>query len=319
MQTKKRAKPVKFGKAAKEPEKKVEFESPEPTVEQPEAHVPQAPQAPQHGGELVDKLSDVPFEADFGTPPAPPAAPVAPSAPEPVQAPTPPAAPAAEEIVHSDNLQATPSAFDSNPEMPNQTIPPIGRANEQIAFSPHDTVFNTPPDGAEKKKNPFLYFLIIAFVAFLTGIGFMAGIYYAMPNKNFFAMFTLPSMPNIPGIQQPSPTPLPVAKPTPSPVEKEVKLSDYTVKVLNGSGISGQAAKVKASLTAEGFTVTSTGNADSSDVLKTQISYKKTVTTSALTKIKDVLKKTYVLDKETETTVAKDADITIIIGKDTAK
>jgi hypothetical protein len=338
MQTKKRAKPVKFGKAAKEQEKKVATVEAEPTEEaapvQPDqpAEEQQAPAAKQEG-ELVDKLSDVPFETDFGVPstaagPTTPPTPVAPSVQPPVEAPQPQVtAPAAEEqpqqdIVKSDNIQSVPSAFDSSPTASTgSSIPPIGRANEPIPFSPHETVFNTPPDSGEKKKNPFLYFIVIALVAFVTGIAFMAGIYYAMPNKNFFSMLSLPKLSGIPGIPQASPTPVPVAKAAPTATPPAMKLSDYSVKVLNGSGVSGQAAKVKASLTAEGFTVSSTGNADRSDVQKTQITYKKTVTSDILIKVKDVLKKTYVLDKETELPPADSSgdDITVTIGKEAAQ
>lgn len=343
MQTKKRAKPVKFGKAARDAEKKVEAQVEEQAAA-PEAVEPEQPAAPpaaagpaqppagqQQGGELVDKLSDVPFETDFGVPssqvgPAAPSVPAAPATPPaqaapPQQEPVAPPEQHAQEEIKSDNIQPVPSAFDSSPNASSSSIPPIGRANEPIPFNPHETVFNTPPDAGEHKKNPFLYFLIIALVAFVTGIAFMAGIYYAMPNKNFFAMFSVPNMPGIPGVAQPSPTPEPVAKvqPTVTP-EKEVKLSDYSVKVLNGSGVSGQAAKVKTALTAEGFTVASTGNADRTDVEKTQITYRKTVTSAALTKVKDVLKKSYVLDKETQLPSADSSspDITITIGKQTA-
>jgi hypothetical protein len=329
MQTKKRAKPVKFGKAAKEQEKKVETPEVEPTqeaapvepAEEQKAPVaPEQPQAPaaKQEGELVDKLSDVPFETDFGVPSsnATPPAPVAPPQ-------TQPEAPVVEEQpVKSDNLQPVPSAFDTSPTAPaGSSIPPIGRANEPIPFSPHETVFNTPPDVSEKKKNPFLYFLVIALVAFVTGIAFMAGIYYAMPNKNFFAMFSMPNISSLPGIPQATPTPVPVAKASPTATPPAMKLADYSVKVLNGSGVSGQAAKVKAALTASGFTVSSTGNADSNDVQKTQITYKKTVTSDVLTKVKDVLKKSYVLDKETQLPAADSSkdDITITIGKETAQ
>jgi hypothetical protein len=342
MQTKKRAKPVKFGKAAKDQEKKTEVAvEAEPSEEatpaqpaQPEqpAVEPQTPApAAKQESELVDKLSDVPFETDFGVP-STNAGPTTPTVPtDPVQPAGEPQSPAAtpltevqppQDVVRSDNIQSVPSAFDTSPTAPSgSSIPPIGRANEPIPFSPHETVFNTPPDGGEKKRNPFLYFIVIALVAFVTGIAFMAGIYYAMPNKNFFAMFSMPNLSSIPGIPQATPTTAPVAKAVPTVTPPAKKLSDYSVKVLNGSGVSGQAAKVKASLTAEGFTVSSTGNADSSDVQKTQITYKKTVSDDVLTKVKDTLKKTYVLDKETklpDAAASKD-DITITIGKLTSK
>jgi hypothetical protein len=336
MQTKKRAKPVKFGKAAKEVEPKVasvaapaeepKVEAPVAAPEHPVAEKPaEAPQQPaSQNSELVDKLSDVPFETDFNSPAAETPAsaavePHAPSTPAPVEftaTSTNPAVPSTSEEPKAESIEPIAAPIDVNAST---TVPPIGRSNEPIPFNPHETVFNTPPDAGEKKKNPFLYFLIIAFVAFVTGIAFMAGIYYAMPDKNFFAMPSIPSLPSLPGTTQPSPTPQPVAQSTVTPIPS-VAAADYKIRVLNGSGVSGQAAKVKASLAAEGLTVTSTGNAETSDVQKTQITYKKTVSAATLAKVKDVLKKTYVLEKETElpSTAASEPDITITIGKQTA-
>jgi LytR cell envelope-related transcriptional attenuator len=49
--------------------------------------------------------------------------------------------------------------------------------------------------------------------------------------------------------------------------------ADVSVEVLNGSGTSGLAAKAGEGLTANGFTVTSTGNADSHSYTKTEIRF----------------------------------------------
>lgn len=341
MQTKKRAKPVKFGiKAKEEAEKKqlkAEAAVDEPKIVETPTEEEVTPSTPQNT-ELVDKLSDVPFETDFGTPNeeptkpvhAEPARPAKAAAPEPepefTATSTNPAEPEEEELakpISPEPIVTEPEPVSSSGS--SSSIPPIGRANEPIPFNPHETVFNTPPDAGEKKRNPFVFFIIIALVAFLTGLAFMAGIYYAMPNKNLFAMPSLPSLPSLPalpGVTQPTPTPQLSAKASPTTAPSpEVKLSDYSVKVLNGSGVSGQAAKVKAALEAEGFTVASTGNAASNDFAKTQVTYQKRVSKDALNKVITVLKKSYVVEKETElpTTATKESDITITIGKETAK
>ena len=338
MQTKKRAKPVKFGKAAREAEEKAvvvdepkteaEPASETPVVkETPEAEQPTV-EAHQKGGDLVDKLSDVPFETDFGTPsgttPQPtaqtPSAPAASSTPqpEPVQfsatATNPAETASAVEAPKTDAVQPVSAPIEVSNDASNA---PIGRSNEPIPFNPHETVFNTAPEAVEKKKNPVLYFLIISFVAFVTGIAFMAGIYYAMPDKNFFAM---PNVPALPGGAQPTATTAPSAPATATPVAT-VKNSDYTISVLNGSGIRGEAAKARAALEEDGFTVGTVGNADSSDVVKTQIVYKKTVSADAITKLKAVLGKTYSLEKETQlpTAATQATDIVVTIGKEAAK
>jgi LCP family protein required for cell wall assembly len=53
--------------------------------------------------------------------------------------------------------------------------------------------------------------------------------------------------------------------------ELDVQPQDITVKVLNGSGVAGRAAEVAAALEAQGFTVTSVGDADRSDYAATEI------------------------------------------------
>ena len=60
-------------------------------------------------------------------------------------------------------------------------------------------------------------------------------------------------------------TSTPTLTPTPEPVD----LSKYNVRILNGSGITGEAAKVKILLTTLTFAKVSTGNADTSNY-KTQ-------------------------------------------------
>lgn len=60
------------------------------------------------------------------------------------------------------------------------------------------------------------------------------------------------------------------ASPSPRP-ELVVQPEEITVQVLNGSGVAGRAAEVAAALEAQGFTVSSIGDADSSDYAVTEI------------------------------------------------
>jgi hypothetical protein len=66
--------------------------------------------------------------------------------------------------------------------------------------------------------------------------------------------------------------PVPDVAPTPTAPET-VAPSEVSVAVYNGSGISGLAASAAADLEAQGFTVASTGNADSTEYSATEIRY----------------------------------------------
>lgn len=109
------------------------------------------------------------------------------------------------------------------------------------------------------------------------------------------------------------------AKPTsvPSPTSKQIDLSAYSIAVLNGSGLPGQAAAVKKILEDTGFTVATIDNADKSDYQKTTIQAKKSVSSDFTQKLKDSLSKTYRVD-ETITPLESTAtsDIVVTVGKE---
>lgn len=103
---------------------------------------------------------------------------------------------------------------------------------------------------------------------------------------------------------------------TPSPTSEPLDLSKYNIKILNGSGITGAASELKESLTGEGFTVTTTGNAATSNYTDTTVYANKDVNPKYLEKLKSFLKQSYTLasdsaDSDESTT---GADITIVIG-----
>jgi hypothetical protein len=198
------------------------------------------------------------------------------------------------------------------------TLPPSAftiQANEQPAAETTGTAASAPE--GEKKKRFGLYFIVVAFLSFVLGLGAMAAAsYFGLVNSN------LPKVPiTIPMIgvlgQKPTPTaPPPTVKPTVKPVDAAA----FTISVLNGSGISGKAATVKTSLTTDGFKVTSTGNADNSNFTKTVIAAKKSVDPAFLTKLEDELKKSFTVD--TIVTTIPDSsptDVTVTLGSDTAQ
>lgn len=103
------------------------------------------------------------------------------------------------------------------------------------------------------------------------------------------------------------------AAPTPTPAPA-VDKTKYSIKVLNGSNIAGEAAKAKELLEAEGFTVISVGNASSQDNIDTTIAAKDDVDSEFISLLKETLGKTYTLG-EVETIASNEtADVVITLG-----
>lgn len=101
---------------------------------------------------------------------------------------------------------------------------------------------------------------------------------------------------------------------TPTPTEVSIDLTKYSITVLNGSEIEGEASKLRSSLEEEGFTVSSVGNASESSFLKTVIRTKTEVDEVYLEKLKTFLLKTYKLSDVEELEESAEDDIEIIIG-----
>jgi hypothetical protein len=105
------------------------------------------------------------------------------------------------------------------------------------------------------------------------------------------------------------PTVTPSSTPLASP---SANLSKYKIKILNGSGISGEAGKVQTLIEAAGFTVLSTGNATTYDFTKTQITLKTGIDPDFVTALVTALKKNYQTgDPKTVSTQTNDVTVTV--------
>lgn len=110
-------------------------------------------------------------------------------------------------------------------------------------------------------------------------------------------------------------TPTPPAEPTETPTPKEIDVSKHPITILNGSGIAGQAAKVKEILEEQKFVVASTGNADRSDYKETVIQAKKSVESEFLEKLKKTLEEAeYIVAEIEELSDTEESDVTIFVG-----
>ena len=107
----------------------------------------------------------------------------------------------------------------------------------------------------------------------------------------------------------------PTAVPTPEPVV--LNYADYTVEILNGSGIEGEAGRVQELLKGLGFEQLSAGNADSSDYSETVLSVKESSTSAQLlTDLSQILESDGLLvaSQSGSLTDEDEMDVRIVLG-----
>lgn len=161
----------------------------------------------------------------------------------------------------------------------------------------------------EPKPRPILLPLILVFLAgVLLGAAIVGGVYNYKSRVE--KLSPTPESQALYPENQPETT---LATPTPS-AEPTLSLDNYKISLLNGSGIVGEANKVKALLTSAGFKNITTGNAQSYSFTVTEISTKESVPQAVVAKIQSSL--TGYKSANSETLSASDTyDIQIVIGK----
>jgi len=183
---------------------------------------------------------------------------------------------------------------------PQETAPEVKR---NTVFSPVDLIPNSPGEGFfwHTKSGKIWTAVFGIFIALAIVSGLL--IYIEGASKS-----------NQQGII-PTPTPIIAQEQSPTPTP-EIDVSKYKIEVLNGSGISGEAARAKQLLEEEKFTVSSIGNADTLNYQKTIIQSKKTVPKEFLEKLKSFLEKLYVLDDVKELDESEKSHVVIIVGSE---
>lgn len=115
---------------------------------------------------------------------------------------------------------------------------------------------------------------------------------------------------------QPAPVTTPASVPTPVPTSRPVlNRSDWSLEILNGSGVTGAAKKIADKIQALGYPVTKTGNADKDNYSLSQILVKEKLQDQVelvIADLKDIIKIASVAGELKEGT----ASARIIIGKD---
>lgn len=164
------------------------------------------------------------------------------------------------------------------------------------------------PVSVKKPGNPVLWILvpgIFLLGALLGGIvfyqrGISSGEPKASPSASPAAMNEM--------------TPAPSATPM-----SEANLAKYPIMVENGSGIPGAAGQAKTLLTGDGFSVSSTGNADNYNYSSTVIEVKSDVPDAFVSQLTDTLSKSYKMDKTQSLPDSSTYEVIVVVGSDSAK
>jgi len=154
-------------------------------------------------------------------------------------------------------------------------------------------------------KSGFKIFLIVFLLLVAVGLA-AGGVYYYKNSTN---------APKEESEEQKQETQAEVTQ-TPEPTKSEVDLKKFTVNVLNGSGVTGEAKKVSDLLVSEGFNEAKTGNAANSDFTKTEVAMKGNVPEEVFAAIQKSLGETYGVEKvEKALADTSSYDIVITVGE----
>lgn len=162
----------------------------------------------------------------------------------------------------------------------------------------------TPGEDISPKRNKAV------FIAIFFAIVLIAGIVFILLQK----VATEKKTDSMSSLEKAVVTLEPLPTNTPTPVD----VSKLTIKVLNGSGIPGEASRLKGILTAAGFTVSSVGNAETSDYDKTVVQLKPGVDEAVVRVLKAELAKTYSLGGDGILSKNDIYDAVVIIGQEKA-
>ena len=176
----------------------------------------------------------------------------------------------------------------------------------QLGRFPNEPSPFYPPPEKEKSKKTFILILIMVGILLVTG-------FIALATNLFNFRSQIKNL--VVGEASPTPAPTSTSTFSPTPIPNPLIRSDWSLEVLNGSGVSGLAKKVAEQLSDLGYPVVKTGNADKQTYKTTEILVKgdlKDRVDSVVADLRDVIKIASVAGELEEGT----ASARIIIGKD---
>jgi hypothetical protein len=196
-----------------------------------------------------------------------------------------------------------------NEEKETATVESSDEESEGSSDAKRATVYADDFDAVRVEKrfsmNRLLLFILIIVIS--AAIFFTGMMLYQSNNGNF-------SLPQLSFLSQPTPTPTEAPEPTPSPTP-EIDNSDYSVQVLNGSGVSGAAGAVAGLLEEEGFENVEVGNADAQDFTDTEVQLQEDVPSEVFDEIADILSDYTVVEGD-ELDEEDEFDIIITVGQE---
>lgn len=189
-----------------------------------------------------------------------------------------------------------------------QFAPALGMAMKTDVKTPDADSLNLEIDSTSvKHQSRFSYLLHLLF--FCVFVVIVSGVYFGQKyfmKKNKYSP--------VPKATQPTKMLQQTSIASPSATIKK----DYTVRILNGSGVAGEASRLSDILIEKKYTVTGTGNAEE-ETEGISVHYISTVDILYLNDLDKVLKTIYTTVEIEPKLASDEADITIIIGTFTKK
>lgn len=195
-----------------------------------------------------------------------------------------------EELINSDKVQLIDSAEAEDVPTKIET------------HSTHDEIRRVQATNNRSKQKSPVFWILIPGIFILGAI--LGGIVFYQNNVTSNETKTTPT-------PQASTAAIATTVPSASP---SAKISEFDIAIYNGSGIAGEAGKVKTLLESAGFTVVSTGNAATYDYTKTIIKAKSSIDASVITKLKETLSKNYSVGDSQTLSSSSTTDIQIVVG-----
>lgn len=179
-----------------------------------------------------------------------------------------------------------------------------GIPGENVSAQPNENTKSEviPAEIGSKNNFPRKKIIIIFIISFLIGLIVIGSVLFIkIPSraKPVSAPVTTPAF-------LPSPT---------ATASATIKLSDFSVQILNGSGTAGEANRVRDILKAEGFVKFDTGNAGSYDYKNTEISLKDKIPDGVFQSIERALNGDFTIVKSKPLTEDSKYDVMVVIGK----
>lgn len=214
--------------------------------------------------------------------------------------------------VQPEAASKVPSASETSVENtePEKTPETVEAPVREEVGSPKPTVWASGPPRRSGKK-----VLVLVGVFLVLGVLIVGGV-FSLRSRGEKEVESLPVEEVTPSPAEESPGDISQVTPTATPAAEavEIDLQDYSVQVLNGSGVPGEAGRVDDLLVAGGFETIDLGNADSYDYTDTEVSLREGTPKAVFDSIEDSLGESYTVVKGDAVARDADYDVVVVVG-----